>query len=29
MHRLEVARLDADPNDPGRGVLRLHVEGGK
>ncbi len=29
MHRLEVARLDGDPNDPGRGVLKLHVEGGK
>jgi hypothetical protein len=29
MHRLEIARLDNDPNFPENGVLRLRVEGGK
>jgi hypothetical protein len=29
MHRLEIARLDNDPNFPENGVLRLTVEGGK
>jgi hypothetical protein len=27
--RLEIARLDNDPNFPGRGVFRLNLEGGK
>lgn len=29
MHRLEIARLDNDPNFPENGVLRLLMEGGK
>ena len=29
MHRLEIARLDNDPNFPENGVMRLRVEGGK
>ena len=27
--RLEIARLDDDPNHPDRGVLRLALEGGR
>jgi hypothetical protein len=27
--RLEIARLDNDPNFPDRGVLRLALQGGK
>jgi hypothetical protein len=29
LHRLEIARLDNDPNFPENGVLRLIMEGGK
>src|SRR5215212_1162288 len=29
LHRLEIARLDNDPNFPENGVLRLRMEGGK
>ena len=29
LHRLEIARLDNDPNFPENGVLRLVMEGGK
>jgi hypothetical protein len=29
LNRLEIARLDNDPNFPERGVLRLGLEGGK
>jgi hypothetical protein len=29
LQRLEIARLDNDPNFPERGVLRLRLEGGK
>ena len=29
LHRLEIARLDSDPNFPENGVLRLVMEGGK